>query len=63
MFATAAVAGVVTITWDTVNYYRVKIFTVNYGRKKQKISSQLMHDENIFFPRSFAVFILPTYLI
>ena len=27
--------------------------------KSKKISSQLMHDENIFFPRSFAVFILP----
>ena len=30
--------------------------------KSKKISSQLMHDENIFFPRSFAVFILPIWI-
>ena len=30
--------------------------------KSKKISSQLMHDENIFFPCSFAVFILPIWI-
>jgi len=28
-------------------------------KESKKISSQLMHEENIFFPCSFAVFILP----
>ena len=62
MFATAAVAGVVTTNIGHCKLLSCKNLQWTMVEKSKKISSQLMHDENIFFPCSFAVFILPIWI-